>query len=127
MGFWDVVGLGIIGGFAIKAIHGLKEDKRRQSIDCTFDDGISYDDFEKIAVKAGKKINRVSRIYVDEAVVYGRVESQSGISEWSFKLDFNDYGHLTGRYWISSDNDDSSIPKKVGNIISATIHEIIDY
>ncbi len=60
--------------------------------------------------------------YLDGPVVYGVVQSQSGISEWNFKLDFNDYGHITGTYWLSSDNDDSNIPERFGDLIRSAIN-----
>lgn len=50
------------------------------------------------------------------------VLSQSGISEWEFELDFNDYGKITGSYWIYSDNYDSMIPKALGNSIQEEIN-----
>jgi len=45
------------------------------------------------------------------------------LSEWNFKVDFNDYGHLTGQYWLTSDNDDSNIPSHVADNISSMIRE----
>ncbi len=63
----------------------------------------------------------------DGPVVYGIVESQSGLSEWSFTIDFNDYGHITGEYWITTDNDDSIIPERVaGRIREAILNIKID-
>ena len=50
--------------------------------------------------------------------------SQSGISEWDFELDFNDYGKITGTYWISSDNYDSMIPETLGNLIQKAISDV---
>ena len=54
-------------------------------------------------------------------MVYGTVRTQSGLSEWDFKVDFNDYGHITGKYWLSSDNDDSNIPGHVADNMSTMI------
>lgn len=53
------------------------------------------------------------------------VQSQSGISEWEFWVDFNDYGHITGRFWWHTDNSDSNIPEKFGDIISSFINDIL--
>ena len=58
-------------------------------------------------------------------VVYFTVYSQSRITTWSFTLDFNDYGHITGRYWRWQENYDSSIPDRIGDTISETIHGLI--
>lgn len=56
-------------------------------------------------------------------IVYGKVDYRSGLTEWCFKIDFNDYGHVTGNYWLSSDNDDAKIPSYIANNISAGIIE----
>lgn len=74
----------------------------------------------------GKGLRRITSLYAEGTIVYGTVRSQSGISEWCFKIDFNDYGSLTGTYWLSTDNNDSSIPKIVANRIAQQINEYPD-
>lgn len=83
-----------------------------------FNDGISKVTFENSAYKAAKTIKRVTNISVDGPMVYGTVISQSGISTWDFEIDFNDYGHITGRYWINSNNNDSNIPNRVASLMN---------
>ena len=131
MGFlkW-IVGAGV-AGVAIKGIRGMakmakeerEEQERRRNTPCLFVDGFSEYEFEQMVKQAGKNIRRLSSVSIDGPVVYGVVQSQSGISEWNFKLDFNDYGHITGTYWLSSDNDDSGIPERLGDLIRASIKQ----
>ena len=92
---------------------------------CRFSDGISEEEFENIVHLSKKelKIARLKQVYVLGASVTGKVVSQSNISEWYFKLNFNDHGHLTGRYSITSENEDSNIPRRFGDTISAHIVE----
>lgn len=71
--------------------------------------------------RGGKGIRRITSLYAEGAMVYGTVHSQSGISDWCFSVDFNDYGKLTGAYWISTDNNDSDIPKVVADRIAQQI------
>ncbi len=102
-------------------IKPAAEEQRRKNTPCNFVDGISQYEFNAIAKRAGEKIKRITEITTDGPIVYGTVQSQSGISEWHFKLDFNDYGHLTGTYWLYSDNNVSKIPGSVAEIISSAI------
>ena len=48
--------------------------------------------------------------------MFGTVKTNSGINDWNFKLDFNDYGKISGQYWISFDNNkESDIPRVYGD------------
>ena len=108
-----------------------KERKRkhqesvRRNTPCVFCDGFSEYEFEHLVKQVGQRIRRISDISVCGPIVYGVVQSQSGISEWNFTLDFNDYGHVTGKYWISSDNDDSGIPERLGDMIQSAINDYL--
>lgn len=121
--------LNILGtGFAFLVAGGLikdmkEENKRKESI-CNFDNGISRDEFYNIVKLVGKSIQRVTNLYADGPIVYGMVRSQSGISDWKFKVDFNDYGKITGKYWLTTDNSDSKIPKVVADRIAQQIDYI---
>lgn len=115
-------------GLVLKTISDNRKEKEEELIRnrkaCRFDGRISEEVFREIAQKAGKGIKRIKTIVVSNAKVYGVVRSQSGISEWGFLIDFNDYGKLTGRYWLSSDNSDSEIPRIVADRI---IQQMVDY
>jgi hypothetical protein len=122
MGFWTGVALAGLAAFGIKKIKDeINETNKRKSIACDFDNGISEKEFNEIVIRIGKGIKRISSLYANGTNVYGVVRSQSGISEWKFYIDFNDYGNLTGRYWITSDNDDSDIPKIVAERIAQQV------
>jgi len=88
-----------------------------------FLDGLSQSDFETIIYNTARKIKRIMSISINGPVISGRVQSQSGISVWSFTIDFNDYGHTTGRYWVTSSNSDSTIPTTLAERISCAIKE----
>lgn len=114
--------MGIISGLLIgtaavlgigAVIGGIKEEKKRKETPCYFNDGISKEQFQEAATLSAKHIKRLKSFYVDYTFVHGTVVSQSGLSEWNFTIDFNDYGHITGKYWLRSQNSDSSIPKVV--------------
>lgn len=122
MGLWEIFILGSIGSLIQK---GIRKEKIRKNTPCNFCDGISKEQFEIIARQAGKQIRRLTDLTVDGPVVSGTVQTNSGINEWYFKADFNDYGHITGRYWLSSDNDDSDIPKRVADNISAVVESFL--
>ena len=78
-------------------------------------------DFTIMAKQAAKKIRRINYLDVDGARVYGYVTSQSGISEWGFKLDFGNLDQLSGQYTEYSENEDSDIP----SIVAETIKEAV--
>lgn len=59
---------------------------------------------------ATRGIKRLNDIKIDEACVLGTVLSNSGLSEWKFKIDFNDRGEITGDYSLYCENEDSGIP-----------------
>ena len=99
----------------------VDETQYRRSIPCYFSDGIRYIDFEQIVKKNAKLIKRIIRVEVHQTDVIGTAISQSGLSDWRFLIDFNDYGHLTGRYWTSTDNLDSNIEQILAKRISEEI------
>lgn len=98
-----------------------KERCKRRSCVCRFNDGVSRADFEKMIKKSTKNIGRIKDIAINGPYIKGVVESQSGISTWEFEIDFNDYGHLTGNYWIRSENDDSAIPERIAVLVKNAI------
>lgn len=102
-----------------------KVNAKRKAMPCYFEDGISVNEFTSIANRCGKKIKRIRKVDVEGPIVYCVAESQSGYSEWEFKLDFNDWGHITGTYWTQTDNDDSLIPRHFGHMMSRLILDLL--
>lgn len=118
------VGVGLIA-LIRKSRKEAAEEKQRKRMTCDFSEGISQKEFEEIAQTAAKKIKRITSLIVNGPELNGVVTSKSGISNWNFTVDFNDYGHLTGRYWISSNNDDSGIPLALAKKIAEEIENRI--
>lgn len=100
-------------------------DAKRQNTPCKFKDGITYEEFSELANKAGKRIKRIKEVDINGAVIYCTVESQTGYSDWNFRVDFNDWGHVTGTYWKRTENYDSNIPKHFGDMVSGEIHKML--
>lgn len=82
---------------------------------------ITDDDLFQIVQKAAQGINRIKEITVKAAVVRGTVLSLNKLSTWTFRINFNDQGRLTGHYTIISENDDSTVPKRLAEEISKEI------
>lgn len=122
MSWKDKLSVGILGVGLAVIWKKASEDKERRMTNCSFSKGITKTEFESIAHQASVGIKRLKEIYVEGPVVHGTVRSQSGLNIWTFKIDFNDYGHVTGKYWIYSDNNDSDIPKFLANKIKENIY-----
>ena len=118
------VGLAVAGVKKIK--HNIEEENRRKNSVCRFDGDITKEEFYVMVKRGGKGIKRLKSLYAEGPIAYGTVRSQSGISDWCFRIDFNDYGEISGRYWLSTDNDDSDIPKIVADRISQMIADYPD-
>lgn len=103
----------------------LDKEKRRANSTCDFSEGISSDEFGEIAIKACKYTKRVYRAWVEGPVVYAQMKSNTGRTRYHFNIDFNDYGHITGRYWIRQYNKESGIPEEVAEKISREIKKRI--
>ena len=92
----------------------------------SFQDGISEDEFRDIVLSVTKHIanKRIHDVCINSSIIQAYVRSQSGISDWKFELDFDDYGHLTGKYRVLyKENKDSKIPEACGNQIAQKIKE----
>lgn len=120
-------GIGIISLFAIlrksakEEAEKQAEEERRRSIPIDYSKNISKETFEKIVFEETKRVKRITSTIINGPTIICSVISRSGISEWNFSIDFNDYGNLTGKYWVSSDNSDSQIPSLIAQNISDKI------
>lgn len=102
-----------------------KIEKARRNTPCNFNEGISNEEFNQIIYKAQKRIKRIKKVEINNATIMCTVESQTGYSTWNFYVDFNDWGHITGVFWRSSDNIDSNIPKYFEEMVSSEICELL--
>lgn len=103
----------------------LNVNAERLRIPCSYDDGISFEEFESIAHQAKSRLRRITSLSINNGIVYCTVESQSGATDWDFRVDFNDWGHITGTYWTKTENTDSSIPGHFGSNMSSAICQLL--
>ena len=114
----------IVGTVGVGAALLIKESLKeldRKSTPCNFDNGISQEEFNEIIKNECQEIKRITDFTVSDNTLRAYVKSQSGISEWKFKIDFNDYGRITGKYWIYNENSDSNIPSIIAERIKENI------
>lgn len=97
----------------------------RREMPCSYNDGLSREDFVSIAERCAKKIKRIKDVRVNRGMIICTVVSQTGISSWNFDVDFNNWGHITGVFWTYSSNSDSSIPRNYGYMVSGAIHDYL--
>lgn len=102
------------------------EEERRQNTPCYFVDGISEKTFREITKQTAKRFRRLKVTEIDGAVIFITFYSQSGLSDYEAIIDFNDYGHITGTYWLSNDNEDSNLPDKFAECIGKQFLEVIE-
>jgi hypothetical protein len=124
MSFLEKVLIG--GGLAwlAKTMHrNVMEEQRRKNSPLSFDEGLTQEDFVNLATATAGRTPRVVGVTVVGMTVALRVQSNSGLSEWSATVDFNDYGHLSGRCWIKSENEDSAVPSHFASSLRAEIAE----
>ena len=98
----------------------------RKQMPCRFKGPFTFQVFKSLAVDTARQISRIKRISMHDAVVRVTVKSQSNLSDWEFVVDFNNWGHIDGTYWMYSENDDSSIPKHYGNILSGKVCDYLN-
>ncbi len=122
----NLVGIVVAASLIKKTMDNKNNDateyEKRVQYHCDFEDGITEEEFNHIVNKACEDVNRLDDYHISGAVVYGEVVSITGYTRWKFELDFNDYGHLTGNYWIYTDNDESRIPHYIANSICSMIN-----
>lgn len=94
-----------------------KEEEKRKSTPFSLPDPMTEEDFERIVDDCCYRLKRVQNWYVDLPYVRGDFLSQSGMTNWDFSIDFNNYGKLTTWYSAWSDNDDSNLPDRLAELI----------
>ena len=123
--YWYVLLILLIIILGIWIIVGIIQDKRDEKWLKRHGYSFAADDkLNEIAERVCDSFNRVELQYVSCSVVHIRVESQTGNSTWNCRIDFNDHGKISGKYVISSDNDQSSIPEHVADKIADEIRKM---
>ena len=102
-----------------------QDEELRQSLSIQFPEFLNQEEFNRIIHEETDKINRFKKVEINQALINFEVYSNSRISTWCFTLDYNDYGILTGKVIISSENSDSSIPENVSLRISERLTDIL--
>ena len=103
------------------SINELEKIKETETIPYIQNRDITSNDLIQIAHNAAKRFERIKDVAIKDAVIYGTVISQHKASTWSFSINFNDHGELTGNYKILSENTDSTIPERFAKEISKEI------
>ncbi|MEE1622978.1 hypothetical protein ACQ7DA_16780 [Zafaria sp. J156] len=111
----------IIGGGIVQTYRSAQETKRRKSTPIIFDDRLTQQDFVTISTRIAERTPRVSQITATGVTVLLEVRSNSRLSTWTAEIDFNDYGRLTGNYWLKSTNTQSPIPQYFAHALQAEI------
>lgn len=130
MGFGSKILVVGTTGFVVNQLRKnvKKQEKKnnRENIPCQFTKRLTEEEFEELAFRTVKRINKKRiNIEVYGAKVYGTVTSQSGLTEWDFTIDFNDYGSVTGTYWLWAENEDSLIPENIAEEMQAKIEDLL--
>jgi len=125
MGFLDKLltggGVVLLGAVARSLYRDAQETKRLKKSQLCFDEVLTQGEFREIARDIAKRTPRVEGVVVTGMTVTLRVGSISGLSTWEAEIDFNDYGHLTGAYWLGTGNPDSLIPEHFAKAVQAQI------
>lgn len=119
-----VVGIaGAVAKKAKKAYESTQLEKNRGVLPCQFTGKISQEEFSAIAKRASRRYSQIESTSVDNAVVHCLVRSQGGAPAWNFAIDFNDHGHLSGEYWITTGDKKSLLPKNLAASIQAAVYQ----
>ena len=121
MGLFDKVlvagGVALAGAVARGMYKDAQETKHRKNSPLHFDEGVTESEFDEIARATAQRTPRVQAAVTTDMNVTLYVKSNSGLTSWKAEVDFNDYGHLTGKYWLHSENANSVIPKHFADAV----------
>lgn len=119
------IGLSAFGALVSAGKRSSEELRLRRFSNCRFDNGVSEAEFRAIATEEASKLPRFDDITFESAVVRVWFNSKSGLSTWSARVSFSDYGLLTTDYWLSSNNDDSVLPEVFADRVSSRLKPLI--
>jgi hypothetical protein len=118
-----VGGVALAGVLMQSAYQEAQETRRRRESPLSFDDDPSRHEFAEIVRAAAQSTARVTNVDVSGMMATIHVRSNSGLTTWSAEVDFNDYGRLTGAYWLKAENTDSIIPEHFAKVVQAQIKQ----
>lgn len=126
-----VGGAVVLAGFLARTLHDAgkefkrqaEEEQRRKNSPLVLDPRLGYQDFQDLVGEIAKTTPRVVGVRISGLVVFLEVRSNSGLTTWSATIDFNDYGHLTGRYWLTTENTQSPIPNVFADSVKVEIQK----
>lgn len=101
----------------------VAEERRRRSAPLVFDSGITQEEFVALATDTAQTLPRLHGLEVMGMTVLLDIASNTGLSVWSARVDFSDYGRLTGRFWLTSENHDSPIPEHFADQVQEQLVE----
>lgn len=101
-----------------------EEEERRRNTPIKNPPNCKQKDFEDIVIAQTKKIKRISEVKISGTDVHCTVESNTGLTQWNFSIDFNDYGNLLGTYWFTTTNENSLIPEITADRIQKALREV---
>lgn len=113
--------MAVAGAVARGIFRNVTETRRRKGSPLQFDDALTPADFSAIVQEAARRTPRVRHSEVVGMTIVLHVRSNTGLSMWRAEADFNDYGRLSGTYWISSENSGSVIPNHFADLVQAEI------
>ena len=117
----------------ILTIFGFQPKKKsknkaaRENTPFTFNQELTYDDFKAAVYESVESYDSIINIEIEGPSATISVKRKTGIFLWYFKVNFNDYGLFTGKYWIERNNKKSKIPESVANRIVEKCISTIQY
>ncbi|GAA3033542.1 hypothetical protein [Microbacterium dextranolyticum] len=117
------VGAVALAAFGIgAAVKSAKETAQRRATPVEWDPRFSREAFQDFINKTTQRLPRVYASHADGLIVTIHVKSNTGLTSWKAEVDFCDYGRLTGKYWITSENTQSPIPQALADAVVAEVH-----
>lgn len=101
-------------------------ERKRNNAWHGFKGGLTEAKFQDMALEVSMKFPRIKAMSFIDAVIHATVESISGLSTWGFFVDYNDYGMVTGSYWMNNENEGSNIPYLFADALAEKIMAVLD-
>lgn len=103
-----------------------REERKRSNAWHGFEGILTEEQFQDMALEVSMVFPRIKAMSFTGAAIHATVESISGLSTWGFFADFNDYGMVTGSYWLDSENEESDIPYLFADALAEKIMAVLD-